>query len=106
MIENINEEIIEYSTESTKIESPGSPVMNGEFKIIGLESKNGASPNKWRAISMNQILEAYKNKILEKYGGRTENKIWLQRINQILQNELPAELIGCGGVGKVFKVIE
>ena len=41
-------------------ESPGSPVMNGEFKIIGLESKYGASPNKWKAISINQILEAYK----------------------------------------------
>ena len=55
---------------------------------------------------MNQILEAYKNKLLEKYGGRTENKIWLQRINQILQKELSAELIGCGEYGKVFKVKE
>ena len=104
MIDNINKQIVEYSINVAKIESPGSPIMNGEFKIIGLESKNGAGPNKWKAISMNQILEAYKNNLLEKYGGRTENEIWLQRINEIPQSRL--NLIGCGGYGKVYKVIE
>ena len=54
-------------------------------------------------MSMNQILDAYQTELLEKYCGRTENKIWLQRINQILQKELPAELIGCGSMEKCLR---
>ena len=53
---------------------------------------------------MNQILEAYKNYLLEKYGGRTENEIWLQRINEIPHNE--RKLIRCGGYGNVYTVKE
>ena len=60
-IDNINEKIVEYSTVA-KIKSPGS--LNGEFKIIGRESKNGDSPNKWKTISINQISEAYKNNLI------------------------------------------
>ena len=102
MIDNINENIVEYSIDIVKIESPGSPIMNGEDKIIGLESKNGAGPNKWKAISMNQILEAYKKYLQEKYGGRPENEIWLQRINKITGKQY----IGRGSFGTVYKVVE
>ena len=103
MIDNINENIIEYSTVA-KIESPGSPVMNGEFKIIGLESKNGAGPNKWKAISMNQILEAYKNYLREKYGGQLRMRSGFNVLTKFLK--MNYKLIGCGGYGKVYKVIE
>ena len=49
---------------------------------------------------MNQILEAYKTKLLEKYGGRTENESWLQRINEIRQKQV---LIGCGDMEECIR---
>ena len=102
MIENINEKEIKYSTVA-KQRSPGSPILNGEFKILGLESQN-VGPNKWKAIRINQVFEAYKSELLNRYGGRTENDIWLELIRNIPQNEL--NFIMRGSYGTVYKVIE
>lgn len=40
-ISNINENNFEYSTEITEAKSPGSPIFNTNFEIIGLELKSG-----------------------------------------------------------------
>ena len=41
---------------------------------------------------------------MEQLGGKTENELWLERMNQMPKNEL--QLIGSGGFGKVYKFKE
>ena len=41
---------------------------------------------------------------MEQLGGKTENELWLERMNQMPKNEL--QLIGSGGFGRVYKFKE
>ena len=103
-INYINEKYFEYSAVSNAL-IPGSPIFNNEYNVIGLHSRKGLTPNKWRATRISKILEAFKTELVNQYGGRTENEIWLQRINEI-PKELKTNLIGCGGYGKVYMIKE
>ena len=46
----------------------------------------------------------FRHMLLEQLGGKTENELWLERIDQMPKNQL--ELIGSGGFGKVYKFKE
>ena len=41
---------------------------------------------------------------MEQLGGKTENELWLERINEMSKEEL--QLIGSGGFGKIYKFKE
>ena len=41
---------------------------------------------------------------MEQLGGKTENELWLERMNQMQKDEL--QLIGSGGFGRVYKFKE
>ena len=53
-------------------------------------------------INSGSILDAFITFITEKLGDRTENELWLEKINQIPQNEY--EYVGSGGNGQVYKI--
>lgn len=102
-VDSVNETIFNYYLMAT-CGSPGSPILNAFNKVIGLELQAGDTINKWKGIRMNSICEAYKNELQRNYGSLTENDMWLGRISDIQQIDF--KLIGCGGYGKVYKIVE
>ena len=81
--------------------------MNDQFKVVGIDfgpdELEGRGNRK--AVHIRFILkgfmtyEVFKRKIR---WGRTENELWLEKINQIPQNEY--EYVGSGGYGQVYKI--
>ena len=55
-----------------------------------------------QAINIQSILNEYKQYVLEMLQGRTENELWLERINQIPEKDF--HIIGSGGYGRVCKI--
>ena len=55
-----------------------------------------------QAINIQSVLNAYKEYVLKMLQGRTENELWLERINQIPENNF--RFIGSGGYGRVYKI--
>ena len=90
-----------------QLKSYGSPLLNSEFKVVGIQintCKNSVRNNlefAYKAITINTILDSFKSHLNRNFGGRTENEIWLEKLNKIPDNELI--LIGTGGYGKVYK---
>ena len=68
------------------------PLMN-QYKQLNQQIK---------AINIQSILNAFKEYVLKMLNGKTENELWLERINLIPENEF--QFIGSGGYGKVYKI--
>ena len=57
-----------------------------------------------KATNIQSVLNAFQAHVLEQLGGKTENELWLERIDRMPKNQL--QLIGSGGFGKVYKIQE
>ena len=93
-------ESIEYtnmSQEDKKEYCSGFPLLNKQFKVVGIHTNIYNGEDTLKAIAIGSILEAFKSFITKKLGGRTENELWLEKITQIPKNEF--QLIGSGGMG-------
>ena len=103
-INKIHKESIQYSrssAENTEEYKGGCPLL---FKVVGIDV--GPDELKGRgnrkAVDIRFILQGFKTYVSKKLNGGTENDLWLEKINQIPQNEY--EYVGSGGYGQVFKI--
>ena len=55
-----------------------------------------------KAINIQSILNAFAKHVLQKLKGKTENELWLEKINMIPESEF--QHIGSGGYGQVYKI--
>ena len=97
--------VIQYSLELDEY-SIGYPILNEHMKVVGIHvsSHKKETQGLLHAITIGSVFEAFKTFITEKLGGRTENELWLEKIEHIPKNEF--QLIGSGGFGKVYKIKE
>ena len=107
-IHNVIEDLIEFTIPQSGY--AGAPLLNEELIAVGIyngfwdPSNESAALRTHKATNIQSILNAFKVYITEKCGGKTENELWLERIDQIPKDEL--QIIGIGGFGKVFKFKE
>ena len=129
-IDKIFGSTIQYEVKS-ETGSSGSPVLNDEFKVVGIHcgkwpvtvtneaqvvgtqrdpmttDKGGMEVDETKmegprkAVHINVIMEVYKNELIKRYGGNMKNNMELELIDQIPKNAL--HYIGSGGYGKVYK---
>ena len=107
---NIIGDLIEYKIE-TEISLLGSPLLNENRDVVGIHAGfwDGYGANEsvqttfsCKAITVQSILTAFMNYVLKMSNGKTDNELWLKRINLIPANEF--HLIGGGGYGQVYKI--
>ena len=104
---NVMGESIQYECKSEILQTLGNPLLNEDLDVVGIHgglwnSSNESAQTTYKAINVQSILTAFQNYVLTMLNGRTENELWLERINQIPSNEF--EHIGGGGYGQVFKI--
>ena len=116
VIENRNEikaeisftELILLKLYKSKTEiSLGSPIVNKNLNVVGIHvgssvSSNEAAKSTGTCVSVQSVLTAFKYYVLQMLNGRTENELWMERINQIPANEF--EHIGGGGYAQLAQV--
>ena len=108
-IVKVNGESILYSSniENAKYSS-GFPLLNDKLKVVGIHvgSIDNNLPGRqiMKAINIKFIIEGFKTYVNENLGGKTENELWLEKINLIPHNELLSQYIGSGGYGHVYKI--
>ena len=73
-------DVIEYSLDTEEL-SCGFPLFNGKSNVVGIHT-NKLDGGTLKATAIGSILDAFKTFITEKLGGRTENELWLEKINQ------------------------
>ena len=102
---NVIGDSIQYKIE-TEI-NLGSPLLNEDRDVVGIhagswDSSNESAQTICKAINIQSILTEYTKYVLKMLNGKTENEMWLEKINQIPINEF--ENIGGGGYGQVYKI--
>ena len=55
-----------------------------------------------KAINIQSILNAFMKYVLKMLKGKTDNELWLEKINMIPETEF--QIIGSGGYGQVYKI--
>ena len=88
----------------------GSPLLNEDFDVVGIHvgSMDTATnqPTELQEKVKQQIFNPFsmlsKNIFFKMLKGKTDNELWLERINKIPETEF--QLIGSGGYGKVYKI--
>ena len=87
--------------------SLGSPLLNEDRHVVGIhvglwDSTTESAQTTCKAINIQSILTAFAKYVQEMLLEKPDNEVWLERINQIPENEF--ELIGAGGFGQVYKI--
>ena len=109
-IVNVIEDLIEFTIEiDSETGIKGAPLLNKDFSVVGIynglwNSSNDSAPKTHKATNIKIVLNAFQAYVVEQLGGKTENELWLERMNQMPKNEL--QLIGSGGFGRVYKFKE
>ena len=85
----------------------GSPLLNEDRDVVGIhvglwDSSNESAQTTCKGIKIQSILVGFTKHILKSLGDKTENELWLDKINQIPKAEY--EFIGSGGYAKVYKI--
>ena len=81
---DVNGDSIQYKIESEI--SLGSPLINEDLDVVGihagpLNTKISSNTANNQAINIQSILNAYKEYVLKMLHGKTENELWLEKIN-------------------------
>ena len=113
-IRNINGDFIEFTSEmKSKTGNAGAPLLSEGSCVVGIytglwdfsdESAPQLTNSSHKATNIKSVLDAFQAYVMEQLGGKSENELWLERMNQMPKNEL--QLIGSGGFGKVYKMKE
>ena len=74
------------------------------YKAVGIDvgSNEIEGRGNRKAIHIGLVLEGFTTYVIERLGGRTDNELWLEKINKIPQNEF--QYVGSGGYGQVYKI--
>ena len=114
-VDNYGNPIIEYQQAHTEVGSSGSPVLNKDFKVVGIHC--GTSTNddfeenkiqykgKRHATRIDEILKVFKEKLLDRYGGNEKLLIIVKQMEWFEQIPKSAlHFIGSGSYGNAYKI--
>ena len=102
---DVIEDSIQYKIE-TEI-SLGSPLLNEDRDVVGIhagswDNSNESAQTMCKAINVQSIFTAFTDYLLKMLNERTENELWLEKINLIPLNDF--QYVGGGGYGQVYKI--
>lgn len=83
---DLNGDIIDPKARTNK-GTPGGPLLNEDFKVVGIHSDYWDMKETCKAININSILEAYTKYLKTNLRGKTENEIWLDKLKEVPKDE-------------------
>ena len=71
--------------------------MSSEYITVYGTRQMNLAPKTHKATNIQSILKAFKAYVMEQLGGKTENELWLERIDQIPKNDFNSSVAAASG---------